>query len=124
MPSGIAHSEETRSAVLAALVAGESASRVSRQFSVSRTTVLTWRDQAGIGATPVRPERREAINERVIALLDQILDTLRAQAAAFNDPAWLKEHTPTEAGTLWGILADKAIYLGSTLEAPGDEDDV
>ena len=122
MPSGIAHSEETRSAVLAALVAGESPRYVSRRFSVSRTTVLTWRDQAGIGTTPVRPETREALNDRVIALLDQILATLRAQAAAFDDPAWLKGHTPAEAGTLWGILADKAIYLGATLEAPDEAD--
>lgn len=122
MPTGVAHSQETRDAVLAALLAGDSASRVSRELRVARTTVLTWRDQAGIGATPVRPERREAINARVVDLLDQILATLRAQAAAFDDPAWLKEHPPSEAATLWGVLADKAIYLGATLEAPDDDD--
>jgi len=106
---------------LGALVAGESVMAVSRRFSLNHKTVIEWRDAAGLGSTHVEPQKKAEIGERVVLLLDRILTTLQAQSAAFDDPAWLKKHPPSEAAILYGVLADKAIYLAASLEAQ-DED--
>lgn len=121
MPYGVPHSDEVRAAAVASLLAGQSLRSVARDFGIGRATIIAWRDQAGIGPTTVGPHKRGDIGERVVALLDQILATLRAQALAVDDPAWLKGYSPAEVGTLFGVLADKAIYLAATLE-PADDD--
>lgn len=119
---GKPYSDEVRAAALAALLAGQSVSAVAREHRLSRKTLITWRDTAGLGSTHVPQEKRAEIGDRVIAHVDGLLVTLQAIAATVNDPAWLKKYSPAEVGTLYGILADKAIYLGATLEPPEDED--
>src|SRR5207249_15883 len=54
----VAHSDETRAAVLAALLAGQSITEVAKQYRIGRATVIAWRDVAGASSTPVQHQKR------------------------------------------------------------------
>ena len=49
---GMEYSRERRQEILARLAAGESISAVAKDSGVSRKTIRTWRDAAGLVATP------------------------------------------------------------------------
>lgn len=118
---GKAHSDETRAAVLAALLAGQSVTKVAEQFALNHKTVIEWRNAAGVGSTHVEPEKRAEIGGLVADLLRDVLTTLSVQAVAFRDEAWLRESDPAAAATNFGILADKAFRILSALEPGPDQ---
>lgn len=120
MARGVPHSDETRSAVLAALLAGQSVTKVAEEFRLSHTTVIAWRDAAGLGSTHVEPEKRADLGGLIADYLRETLTTLSVQARAFRNEAWLAEQPASEVAVLHGVLTDKAIRILSALE-PGAE---
>lgn len=120
MARGKAHDSETKAAALAALLAGQSVSQVAREYHLNRATVIAWRDAAGLGSTPVQPEKRAEIGEQVADYLRAVLGTLAIQARVFADEGWLKRQDAADAAVLHGVLTDKAIRLLEALD-PGDD---
>ena len=117
MARGKAHSPETKAAVLAALLAGQSVSAVARDYHLNHATVIAWRDAAGLGSTLVQQEKRAEIGDLVSDYLRAVLGTLEVQARIFSDESWLKRQDAADAAVLHGVLTDKAIRLLEALDA-------
>ncbi len=112
MAQGKPHPPETKAAVLAALVTGESVSEVARQFKVSRTTVSMWRDSAQINdSTAVVREKRDDLGELVYGLVEESINTMVAQLRFARDPEWLARQNAADLAVLFGVTADKATRL-------------
>ncbi|MFI5270031.1 MAG: helix-turn-helix domain-containing protein [Chloroflexota bacterium] len=111
------HSAQTRAAVLAALLVGQSVAYVAAEFQVSRYTVMRWRDAAGLAdGTVLQHEKKGRIVELVIGYLREILLTLTAQQQHFRDPTWLARQSAADLAVLHGVSADKAFRLLGALE--------
>jgi transposase-like protein len=118
---GKAHDPELRAAVLSALLAGQSISSVAREYRIDRASVIAWRNAAGIGSTPVQPQKRVEIGDLLSDYLREVLGTLAVQARTFRDEAWLRKQDASEAAVLHGVLTDKAIRLLEALDPGGPE---
>jgi len=116
-----AFSDERKASVLAAIAQGMSVHAASREFAVSRAAIMRWREASGLGTHQVAPQKREEIGELVTDLLRAILITVRIQAEAYRDTAWLKKYSPSDAGVNTGILSDKAIRILEALECPAEK---
>lgn len=117
MARGKPHSDQTRAAVLAALLDGQSVSKVAESYSLSRATVVAWRDAAGLGSTHVEHQKKSEIGDLVADYLRASLATLAVQARFFGDEAWLRKQDAASLGTLHGIATDKAIRILAALES-------
>lgn len=126
MPRGKPHSPETKAAVMAALLTGQSISEVARQFKLDRKTVRTWKERAGIVDSPESPlvpqEKKIELGDLIVGYLTEIITTLTAQARTFRDEQWVKGQDASEVAVLHGVLADKALRILSALEPAGEGD--
>lgn len=109
------HSAETKAAVMAALLVGQSISQVAKAYSIPRGTVGRWSAELEIE----RNRKKAEIGELLVEYLKEGLTTLREQVKVFRDETWLKEQSASELAVLHGVIADKQIRL---LEALADED--
>jgi transposase-like protein len=114
---GKAHSEEVRSAVLAALLAGQGVSEIAARYSISDRVVRRWRE--GHLAEVVR-ESRERGEGLCLQYLSENLACLRAQLVVAGNGEYLKGQPAAELATLHGVVADRAFKI---LEALGRGDD-
>ena len=114
------YSDDTKSAAMAALLAGQSVSEVAAAYKIPEGTVRSWCTR--VRAAEIRPE----IGELLVVYLRENLVTLAQQQAVFRDVAWLKEQGASELAVLHGVLTDKAIRLLEALgnaSAPSTTDD-
>lgn len=126
MARGIQHSDETKAAVMAALLAGQSITDVASEYSLPVGTVKTWaasnkrRDVAN-----VEPQKRERIGQLLMEYLEANLETLKTQTVVFRDEKWLLKQSASDVAVLHGVITDKAIRLleafGKAEEAEADE---
>lgn len=114
------YSDETKAAVMAALLAGQSVSSVAEEYDIPRSTVGYWKSQNDSPLDSVGPEKKEAIGELLLDYLTETLITLKAQAIHFRDKSWLTEQSADQLAVLHGVTTDKAIRL---LEALAKADD-
>lgn len=105
------HSDETRAAVMAALLAGQSITDVARTYNIPVGTVKRWSASARTELEPVRSAKRERIGELLVEYLEAGLQTLIVQQAVFRDSTWLKQQAASELAVLHGVIADKQIRL-------------
>lgn len=113
------YSDETKAAVLAALLTGQSVSSVAKEYNIPKGTVSAWKSRQGVASFATQ-KRDDVIGELLTEYLQTSLRTLQAQAAAFSDPVWLKKQHASDAAVLHGVMTDKAVRL---LEAFGASDD-
>jgi transposase len=117
MARGIAHSAETRAAVIAAFLAGESLQDVSATFHISKSTASAWREAARLNGTEVvRTQKGPELGELVAAIVETNLVTLKAQADHFRDKTWLTRQSAAELAVLYGVTFDKTFRIISSLE--------
>jgi len=115
--------EETKAAVLAALLQGQSMHAVARQYEIPRSTIQGWRDAAGLGDSAGPRPKKKRIGELLLKYLEANLETLAIQQEQFQDKEWLKEQGASELAVLHGVLTDKAIRLLESLSRSTGEDD-
>jgi transposase-like protein len=108
------YSEETKSAVMAALLAGQSLNQVAKEYNVPRSTLSRWKNSD----VPLNGTQKKEIGDLLLDYLRANLETLTAQAEMFKNPEWLKKQTASDAAVLHGVMTDKAIRL---LEAMSKE---
>jgi transposase-like protein len=102
------YKDETRAAVMAALLAGQSVSSIAREYDIPKTTVSRWKN----GGVPISgTQKTEHIGELLVKYLQTNLEALSAQAEQFKDRDWLKKQTASDAAVLHGVMTDKAIRL-------------
>jgi transposase-like protein len=123
MPAGQTHSDATKAAVLAALLAGQSVHRTAEEFHVPRSTVLGWKKAAGIDSpTPVGPQKRDEVAEQLVSLIRESLTTLQAQQRHFREASWLRGQSAADLAVLYGITFDKVYHLIAALQATPDDE--
>lgn len=110
---------ETKAAVRAALLAGQSVSSVAAEYKIPRGTISTWRRNVDSLYEVDQPQKRE-VGELLLEYLRANLQALKAQAEQFSDKAWLKEQDASDLAILHGVMTDKAVRL---MEAFGRADD-
>lgn len=111
--AGKSYSEETKAAVMAALLAGQSVGQIAKAYSIPEGTIKSWksRQENGESVAKVATEKREIIGDLIIDYLEQNLKTLKAQSLVFADEKWLKLQPASEVAVLHGVIADKTIRL-------------
>lgn len=110
MSNGQSYSDETKAAVMAALLAGQSINSVAREYKIPKGTVSDWNRKAHERVGPEPTQKRE-IGALLLEYLQTNLATLRKQSEVFSDEKWLKRQSASELAVLHGVLADKTIRL-------------
>jgi transposase-like protein len=123
---GRTYSEETKAAVLAALLTGQSVGEIAKSYRVPAATIRSWNSRQGNGGgvANVATQKKELIGELLVDYLGELLVTLKAQAKFARQIEWLKEQPASEVAVLHGVLADKGIRLLEALadnEAEGED---
>ena len=116
------YSASTKAAAMAALLEGQSITKVAADFRLPEGTVKAWRHRMKGAATEskVATEKREEIGGLLIDYLHANLSTLRSQQLVFADAEWLKKQDAGELAVLHGVMTDKAIRLLEALGGAGD----
>lgn len=100
------YSDETKAAVMAALLAGQSVSSVAKEYRIPKGTVSSWKKRSAIPAT-----QKKDIGDLLTKYLETNLEALQAQAEAFKNPVWLAKQNASDAAVLHGVMTDKAVRL-------------
>jgi len=118
------YNEETRGAVMAALLTGQSVSSVAREYSIPKATISAWkRRHAGkVAKSATQKEDNGRIGALVITYLESSLESLHAQTRVFADPVWLKQQDASQLAVLHGVQMDKAARLLELLSGPATTD--
>jgi len=112
------YDDETKAAVMAALLTGQSINAVAREYKIPKGTVSSWRERNLQSVAANATQKGTPIDDLLSGYLKENLRTLRAQAEFFREETWLKQQEASQLAVLHGVLSDKAIRL---LEAFGDE---
>lgn len=108
--------DETKAAVMAALLAGQSINSVAREYKIPKSTVSRWKN----GGVPTSGTQKKEIGDLIMAYLTTTLETLAVQARIFQNEDWLKKQNAADVAVLHGVQTDKSIRL---LEAIANQDD-
>lgn len=114
------YSEETKAAVMAALMAGQSVSEVARDYEIPKGTVSSWKKRLKIADNATQ---KKEIGELLIDYLKTNLTTLKIQSEMFANVTWLKKQPAGELAVLHGVITDKTVRLLEALsksDAGGD----
>ena len=109
-------SRRSHSAVMAALLEGQSISTVAAGYKIPPGTVKRWRSDSKHFSEPVEPQKKEEIGNLLLDYLKENLVTLHEQSQHFRNKAWLDGQSAADLAVLHGVLADKSVRL---LEALG-----
>lgn len=114
---GKAHSDETKAAVMAALLTGQGASEIARQYELNEATVRNWKRSLPKTTLTSSNDKKEIdFGELLSAYLKETLVTLTVQAQHFRDKDWLQKQPAADLAVLHGVQTDKAIRLLAALE--------
>ncbi len=121
MPRGKKHSDETKAAVLAALLSGQGVCDVAQQYKIPKSVVSGWKSEISSNELEqIRTKKTDEFNELLSNAIIEIFKTLAFSVQFIRTDeglAWLKQHSPAEAATFIGVTTDKGIRL---LEAAGN----
>lgn len=114
------YSAEVKAAVMAALLAGQSARSVAKAYKIPEGTARTWKARA-----KQRPVDGGRIGDLIIENLEAILTAVKEIVIRVSqDPQWIREQDASELGVFLGILSDKAFRIIEALPRPdGDGGD-
>lgn len=109
----MAHPEEVKAAVMAALLAGQGALEVAREYKLPHQTVYEWKKEQDSGKLGTKKARIGAL---LMDYLETNLETLRIQSRFFQREDWLAQQEASQAAVLHGVIADKSIRLLEALQ--------
>ena len=117
------YSDEIKSQVMAAFLAGQSVSAAAREYSLPKGTVAYWRQQAQKLAQveTLSTQKGPDLGNLLLDYLRENLITLKAQVVHFRDPKWLSQQGASELAVLHGVVTDKAIRLLEAIDGDGPD---
>lgn len=119
------YTDETKSAVMAALLEGQSVSSVAKKYEIPKGTVSRWKKTAL--SEGVREERtqKEAgdIGDLLLELLRTNVESLIAISKTTQDAEWIKEQDAAELATFFGVKHDKVVRMVEALNRSDAEGD-
>lgn len=116
------YSKETKAAVIAALLEGQSVSRVAEDYNIPSGTIKSWKnrqEQSGIETTETVATQKKEVSDLIITLLETHLQAAISIAGAI-DPSYIKKQSASEVAVLLGVINDKVFRM---LEALGRAED-
>lgn len=118
------HDEQTKAAVMAALLTGQSVYAAAKDFKIPVGTVKRWSADAKEKLQPVRNQKQERIGDLLIDNVEAALETTREILNVVKDPKWLRRQEASEIGVLYGIIQDKTFRILEALpdSEPGQGD--
>lgn len=118
------YSEETKAAVLAALLSGQAVGEVARAYAIPAATVRSWKSrQAGEGGVAkVATQKKERIGDLLVRLVETEVETLIRLSETMREREWVLTQNAADLAVLGGVKYDKLMRM---LEAfgGGDEDE-
>lgn len=115
---GQKHSDETRGAALAALLAGQSVSEIARQYKLPESTVRSIKKLLGSDEfAKVREKKEEALAELIEGHLHSSLKAAAAIADQATDATWRNKQDADKLGVFYGILTDKSVRILEAAES-------
>lgn len=116
------YSKETKAAVIAALLGGQSISKVAKDYDIPSGTINSWntrhnKEENLTNAT--NASQKKEISDLIIELLETHLRAAIGIANAI-DPSYIKKQSASEVAVLLGVINDKAFRM---LEALGRAED-
>lgn len=115
------YSEETKAAVMAALLEGQSLNYVAKEYNIPKSTVANW--SAELNREGVVPnQKKEEIGNLLVSYIALSLKTLQRQVKKFADEKWLEKQSASEVAVLHGVIADKTIRLLEALSGPEENE--
>lgn len=112
MARGKAHDQETRSAVIAALLSGQGVSEVAKQYNLNPSVVSRLKASiAPEDLEKVATVKKEQLTDLVEAHLIASLKAAVAIAGQANDDSWRSKQPASELAVFYGVLSDKSIRL-------------
>lgn len=102
---------------MAALLAGQSVTEVTKQFDVSQATVS--RIKARLSEKDLNDlecKKNDRFGDLLAEYLEETIITLKAQARFFRNETWLEKQPASDLAVLHGVAADKAIRLLEAVE--------
>ena len=123
MARGKAHSEETKAAVMAALLTGQGVTEVATAYKLDPSVVSRWKGQLRPDQLQeVATKKGEQIEGLLFGYIEANLVALRAQANVAADESYLKRFPPQQLAVLHGVMADKAVRLLEALTGAPSSD--
>ena len=116
------HSPEVKAAVMTALLTGQTVSWVAKEYKIPRSTIRSWKYRIG-GVAKSSPQKKTAIADKLVDLINVQLDTLIKQYEVMADPAWIKQQSAADMGVFTGITLDKNIRMLEAFERSDNPDD-
>jgi len=110
------YSDETKAAVLVALMEGQAVSKIAETYQIPVGTIYGWKSKELIGTASLPNEKREAIGELLVEYLSESIKTLIVQIKHFRNKGWLEEQGAESLAVLHGVQTDKVMRM---LEALG-----
>jgi len=115
---GVAHPQDLRAEVVAAVLAGTTIAQAARQYALSKQTVSRWvNDETNGTDTPARD-----LGELILELIGDHIATIQAQLQATTRPEWLEKQPAAELAQLVAVERDTVLRLLAGLR-PVDADD-
>jgi transposase-like protein len=111
------YGDETRAAVMAALLTGQTVSAVANAYNLDKSTVSRWRSRIDATALQdVATEKGETIETLLLDYVQQNLRTLKAQSIEVGRAKYIQKQSASELAVLHGVLADKTVRILAALE--------
>lgn len=115
---GQKHSDETRSAALAALLEGQAVSEVARRYKLPKATVSDIKRHIDTEEfEQVRTKKQEALAELIEGHLHASLKAATELAGQASNADWRNKQDADKLGVLYGILTDKAVRILEAAES-------
>lgn len=115
------YADDTRAAVMAALLAGQSVPEISREYDIPQSTVRDWRGRIPhISAMSAAEGGADRIGELLLTYLATSLESLQRQVELFGDERWLRQQEASGVAVLHGVQSDKAHRLIELLSRRDD----
>lgn len=116
----MAYSDEKRAQVMAALLEGQSVTKVAKDYEVSQATVSRIKSSLGPEVLEeIGYEKKERIADLVESHLRDSLKACAAIAQHATNAQWLSRQSASELAVLYGVLTDKSIRILEAAESAG-----
>lgn len=117
----VRHSEETKAAIIAHLIAGGTIRATADAVGVPPSTVhrIAQENMGQIGT-----QKGTRMDDRIFSLIEEIVEGNIAAARLLQDPAYIRQQRPSDLAILAGTQMDKAFRIIIAMERGRQRDAV
>ncbi len=105
------YAPEVKAQAAAALMTGQSVSKVAEEYDIPVGTVKGWRAALAKQEQPVPTQNQTEIGHLLLAYVRRNLEALEKQSEFFGDREWLKDQDASSLAVLHGVLTDKTVRI-------------